>query len=392
MINVKTFNGFALDFTFPDNMEPGWPLSESVVVTPTTAVVETSSGGRFELFGTEFTYDAETVHATGKVDRVLYFRDGQLMGEATGVDLDADTIFTLAKSFDGGAAVVKYLFQDADSFQLSFGDDEVWNSDGADSIDGGAGHDIVRYFGAKSDYTLSRGENGTIHVKDAAGATDTLINIEQLNFADGVVSPSQIGEPELPYPVMLGGGGGALDGTGGFETVLYRAPASDYDITPSGDTVTVTSGGVIANILTQIERLEFSDAIVALDIDGNAGQAYRLYQAALERTPDNEGLKYWIGRLDSGEADLMALADSFLNSPEFQSKYGTEQTVSDAEFVELLYTHTLGRDYDQNGYAYWVGKLEAGETSRRDLLAQFSESGENKAQVLDAIADGIWLY
>ena len=119
--------------------------------------------------------------------------------------------------------------------------------------------------------------------------------------------------------------------------------------------------------------------------------AYRLYQAALERTPDNDGLKYWIGRLDSGDTNLAALADSFINSPEFKSTYGDERSVSNSKFVELLYTHTLGRNYDQDGYNYWVSKLNGNETNRRDLLAFFSESNENKAQVYDAISDGIWL-
>ena len=35
-----------------------------------------------------------------------------------------------------------------------------------------------------------------------------------------------------------------------------------------------------------VERLDFSDAHLAFDVDGNAGQIYRLYKAAFARTPD----------------------------------------------------------------------------------------------------------
>src|SRR5690606_11441005 len=143
--------------------------------------------------------------------------------------------------------------------------------------------------------------------------------------------------------------------------------------------------------LWNVERLQFSDGTLAFDLNGNAGQAYRLYQAAFERTPDADGLSYWIGQMDNGNTTLGDIADSFLHSPEFVSTYGTEDTVSNSEFVELLYLHTLDRGSDGDGYAYWVDKIDSGATNRRDLLAFFSESNENKAQVADAISDGIWL-
>jgi Ca2+-binding RTX toxin-like protein len=125
-----------------------------------------------------------------------------------------------------------------------------------------------------------------------------------------------------------------------------------------------TSSGYEDMKLFSVERLCYTDGTLAFDTDGNAGQAYRLYQAAFERTPDNEGLKYWIGHMDEGNTTLVDIADSFLHSPEFVRTYGTEQTVSSNTFLELLYTHTLGRDYDQDGYNYWVDKLNAGETNR----------------------------
>ena len=48
------------------------------------------------------------------------------------------------------------------------------------------------------------------------------------------------------------------------------------------------------------ERLTFSDANIALDIDGNAGQAHRIYKAAFDRAPDLGGLGFWINTLDNG--------------------------------------------------------------------------------------------
>ncbi len=129
----------------------------------------------------------------------------------------------------------------------------------------------------------------------------------------------------------------------------------------------------------------------ALDIDGNAGQAYRLYQAAFDRTPDTAGLSYWIERLDSGGDTLTSMAASFINSTEFANTYGTSDTVANGEFVGLLYKHALARELDEAGYEYWVGKLDADEASRSEMLVQFSESDENVFRTSEVIGDGIWL-
>ena len=48
-------------------------------------------------------------------------------------------------------------------------------------------------------------------------------------------------------------------------------------------------------------------------------------------------------------------------------------------YVETLYTNVLGRDYDQSGYNYWLGNLNAGTETRYELLLGFAESTENKA-------------
>ena len=144
---------------------------------------------------------------------------------------------------------------------------------------------------------------------------------------------------------------------------------------------------------SNVERLEFSDGVLAFDITGGesvAGQCFRLYQAAFDRLPDAAGLGYWIDRLDSGTTTLNAIAQSFLHSPEFVQTFGTEQTVSNNRFVELLYLHTLGREYDEGGFDYWVDRLAGGHTNRGDLLAFFSESDENVARVAPSVEDGIW--
>jgi hypothetical protein len=186
-----------------------------------------------------------------------------------------------------------------------------------------------------------------------------------------------------------------INGLAGLDFMVYSAARSSFTLQVTQGTPLVPDRIVVngsgQDQLTNIERLQFSDGVLAFDDRAGqvAGSAYRLYQAAFDRTPDTEGLGYWIRQMDKG-VRLNAVAESFLASPEFARTYGTPDTVTNARYVELLYTHTLGRNYDQDGYTYWVGRLDANATNRGDLLAFFSESNENQVRVSTAIDDGIW--
>ncbi len=74
--------------------------------------------------------------------------------------------------------------------------------------------------------------------------------------------------------------------------------------------------------------------------------------------------------------DSRAVSQSFLASAEFKARYGNN--VSNAQYVETLYINVLDRDYDQEGYNYWLGNVNAGIETRYELLLGFAESAENK--------------
>lgn len=141
--------------------------------------------------------------------------------------------------------------------------------------------------------------------------------------------------------------------------------------------------------LTEVERIQFTDATLALDIDGIAGQAYRLYQAAFDRAPDLAGLGYWIDELDVGKGDMAWMANNFINSNEFRDTYGSPASVSNMSFLELIYDNVLNRAPDVAGYDYWLDELDSG-FGRARVLASFSESVENQANVIGNIENGIW--
>jgi Domain of unknown function (DUF4214) len=134
-----------------------------------------------------------------------------------------------------------------------------------------------------------------------------------------------------------------------------------------------------------VERLQFSDTSFALDIDGAAGQAYRIYQAAFNRTPDAGGLGFWINAKDNGSS-LRDIALGFTQSSEFKSLYGANPTNS--EIVTQFYANVLHRAAEQGGFNFWLGVLDTKADTVAGVLAAFSESAENQAGVIDIIGNG----
>ncbi|WP_151637474.1 DUF4214 domain-containing protein [Noviherbaspirillum aerium] len=117
-------------------------------------------------------------------------------------------------------------------------------------------------------------------------------------------------------------------------------------------------------------------------LQGTTGVVHRMYYAALGRAPDPQGLHYWAEALASKSASLADLTHGFYNSPEFQQRYGS---LSNAQFIQLLYRNTLGREPDSEGFAFHVQNLDAGRADRPNTLYAFSESLEHTFRVASIV-------
>jgi hypothetical protein len=184
-----------------------------------------------------------------------------------------------------------------------------------------------------------------------------------------------------------GSGSHAIDGGDGVDTVTYTDAHTSFTVTASASGLSVTGGaGAVQDSLVNVERVQFSDVSLAFDVNGTAGEAYRLYQAAFDRAPDAAGLGYWIKALDSGMA-LDQVSAGFVQSKEFGDLYGA--SASDTQFVDALYDNVLHRAGDTAGHDFWVTAIEQHGVSRETVLSNFSESGENQAQVIGTIQHGM---
>ena len=111
------------------------------------------------------------------------------------------------------------------------------------------------------------------------------------------------------------------------------------------------------------------------EFQGTIAPVERLYFAYFLRVPDYSGLNYWIGQYRTGMS-LESISNHFAQSPEFSNRYGT---LSNAQFVELVYNNVLGRAPDPGGRAFWTGELDAGARTRGQVMLGFSESPEYRA-------------
>lgn len=286
--------------------------------------IQIVDGGYVQNYYGTFTYNSYGL-AGGTVASTNYYEFGKKIYEITGGSYNALTIERYIGAGDI-RSLLAYVFSGNDTFNGSFQADVLSGFSGNDILNGNGGDDMLR------------------------------------------------GGP----------GDDRIDGGAGLDVALYSGNVAAYSVRPQGQSF-VVSGQEGVDTLINVERLQFTDKMVALDIDGNSGQAYRLYQAAFDRTPDQGGLGYWIERLDSGMT-LSEVAGGFVTSHEFQNRYGINPSADD--FLQLLYQNVLDRSYDQEGFDYWVGKINSGY-SREDVLVGFSESNENKLVVIGSIQGGI---
>lgn len=238
------------------------------------------------------------------------------------------------------------------------------------------------------DTSVESNETFTLTLSSPSGATlGSAVNATATIMNNDSATPTGISATSGNDVIKSLAGNDSIDGLGGIDTVIFNSARSGYTLKAASTGYTI-SGPDGNDTLTNIERLQFADKIVAVDINGNAGSVYRLYQAAFNRTPDSGGLKYWVGRMDTGTS-LDQMSAGFIDSAEFKAMYGTNPSTTD--FVSKLYNNVLHRAPDTGGYNWWVNEINVSHRGRDNVLACFADSPENQAGVIGVIQNGIEL-
>lgn len=258
-------------------------------------------------------------------------------------------------------------------------DDTIYPGGGWDIVDGGDGFDTVVIIGRSTEFKIVV-DSGITYIDALSGASALteraqLNNVEQIQFLDKTVS--------LVVNDLIKGQPGTdfFDGGLGLDTVLYSGPQERYTINKSGNRYVVSepTGSDDTDYLTNIERLQFSNGKVALDVEnGNAGEAAKLIGALLGPTfvKDKALAGVVINLLDKNYSSD-AIATLGLATPMYLGMAGSS---SNTDFVKQVFTNVVGRAPTPSESSTYVSMLDAG-TSQSALAVMAAHTDLNAARI-----------
>ncbi|NNE50974.1 MAG: DUF4214 domain-containing protein [Sulfitobacter sp.] len=259
-----------------------------------------------------YTLAAQDVGAQVSV-RVSFLDEG---GTTETVTSAATATVAAAPSFIVGTPANNVLTggDAADTIEGLAGNDTITGGSGDDRIDGGAGSDTAVYTGNQTSYTVTLSPTGTtVTDRRADGAgTDTLIDMEFLDF-----DTNFLGSP--------------------FDLQKFGGPAG----------------------LTAAQLESFIE----------------LYIAYFNRAPDAIGLNFWGTAFAIDGLTLEDMAALFGPQPETLATY--PEGTSNNEFATSVYNNVLGRTPDQDGIGFWVGLLDQGAVLRDQFILQVLQGAKS---------------
>lgn len=205
-----------------------------------------------------------------------------------------------------------------DVFEVMFGSSTYVNGlDGTDAF-------LVR-----SDpkfWTVTERADDWLLASTNGAASVVLKNVEYVKFVTGstvlktVALQKVEGSPDNTgvHRIIVSPEVTEVSGTPGQDVAAYTGKLSGFTIKRTSDSVTVSSLTTGTDTIRNVERLEFSDKTINLNIKNVASSIsatdlkllQELYVAFFNRVPDADGLEYWIGQFKSGMT-LKQIAESF---------------------------------------------------------------------------------
>ncbi|MGC1502502.1 MAG: DUF4214 domain-containing protein, partial [Sulfitobacter sp.] len=238
---------------------------------------------------------------------------------------------------------------------------------GPDALDGGSGNDILRGSGL-NDFLVGGTGSDMIIGADTIfemGTNDTARFFGLYSEQPGAVTDYTVrGGAEF---AIVTGPDGERDKVFGVENlwfdnvVVKLSPGNAYD-----------QAGV--------------DGASPLDFI-TAERVALLYEAALNRNGsiDLPGLNFYVDVTVRDDLTDEFLAQNLMTSPEFTGSFGDVNNMSNLEFLQQVYGNILDRTPDTEGLQFYLNLLDSSEISRSFALANISLSNENVGQSRDIL-------
>ena len=267
-------------------------------------------------------------------------------------------------------------------------DDLIYPMGGWDFVDGGAGFDTVVVLGKSTQFKIVT-ELGNTYIDALSGASaqterTQLVNVEQVQFTDKTISL-------LVNDIIKGQPGtDFFDGGVGIDTVVYSGPLEQYTLKKSSArfVVSESTGSDDTDYLSSIERLQFSNAKLALDLDGHAGDAVKIIGSLLgpKFIEDKPLVGVVLGLLDQNYTKTQ-IASLGLSTPLYQSLAGS---ASNEDFVKYVFNNVVGRPPQTDELNTYLSMLSQGSTQAElAVLAADTELNALRIDLVGLVQHGI---
>ena len=247
----------------------------------------------------------------------------------------------------------------------------IWDGAGTDTIDASGAEEKVTvylepgYWGFKGDAKADTiTSNGQITVNFGT----KIENLIGSNFGDHLVGN------ELNNQLTGNAGNDSIDGSTGIDTAIYGNSLSEFILTKGTDSWAITKSDE-SDSLVNIERLQFTDTNVALDLDGNAGKTAKLLGAILGA----EGVsnKVYVGAglyfLDGGmtyEELMQAALDVVLGA-----------NASSLSVVDLIWTNIVGPPTPADNLPQYSALIDNGTYTAAELAVAAADHSLNTTNI-----------
>jgi streptogramin lyase len=174
-------------------------------------------------------------------------------------------------------------------------------------------------------------------------------------------------------------------------TARFTGNRANYSIAATSSTYTVTdnvgSDGTLP--VSNVQSLVFADVTINTGIgakavsisSANLATLVELYIAFFNRVPDADGLSYWIDQFNAGRT-IPQIAESFYSAAiQYSSLTGYSASMSNEDFVRIIYRNVLGRtgatEPPAADVSYWANNLATGADSRGSLVSTMLNSAHS---------------
>jgi hypothetical protein len=333
-----------------------------VLVANSSAIVISDGSRKTEYFGS-FSY-SNYGEVFGILQSVNEYQSGTLIYSVKNIGADARQAYQAIQvlaDFDLAASILLgkddiFNGSSGGDFLRSYtGNDVIYGNGGDDTLDGGAGNDII--LGGTGDDNLTGGPGNDTFVKRPGESDDTITDFEK------GTGPSNGDKIDVSAYEL------------NFDQIGFETEHSGLRIQLGADSI------LLQGISTP--ELDPADFIGLGGLErGLVEDMALLYQAALDRQPDNPGLAYFVDNLREGQS-LQEIANSFYVSGEFRDQF---ERFDNESYINQLYLNVLERPADSSGMDYWLLDIEQNGRSHADVLVSFAQSAENRANADDWLA------